>query len=84
MAAGPRRQVDVTRLMADLSALKIEMLSAQCSMDRVRLQYSAQDIVVFGDRQALKRVIASADAMQEFVAQIRAQLQLHAGEDPAQ
>jgi hypothetical protein len=74
MMSGVRKQFDVGRLTAELSALKVELLSAQCAMDRVRLQYSAQDIVAFGEGQALKRIVASAQALHQFCSQIEAQI----------
>lgn len=74
MMSGVKKQPDIPRLMAELTALKVELLSAQCAMDRVRLQYSAHDIVVFADRQALKRVISSAEALHDFCSQLQAQL----------
>jgi hypothetical protein len=70
MMSGVRKQFDVSRLMAELTALKVEMLSAQCAMDRVRLQYAPQGIVEFGERQALKRIIASAQAIHRFCSEI--------------
>jgi hypothetical protein len=69
-----KKHVDVTRLLADLSAAKVELLSSQCAADRIRLQYSPQDIVGFGDQQILKRLIDSADALHHFFSQIKAQL----------
>lgn len=75
MMSGVRQQPDVPRLMAELTALKVELLSAQCAMDRVRLQYSPHDIVMFADRQALKRVIASSEALHDFCSQLRVQIQ---------
>jgi hypothetical protein len=74
MEAAARKQIDIARLTADLSAAKVELLSAQCAADRVRLQYSVQDIVAFGERQALKRIIASTDALYAFCSQIEAQI----------
>lgn len=74
MNSAVKKEIDVTRLKADLSAASIEMLSAQCAADRVRLQYSPQDIVKFGERQALKRAIASAEALHQFFSQIGAQM----------
>jgi hypothetical protein len=74
MEAGARKQVDIARLAADLSAAKVELLSAQCAADRIRLQYSLQDIVAFGDRPALKRIIASAEALYSFCSQIEVQI----------
>jgi hypothetical protein len=75
MMSGVRKQPDVPRLMAELTALKVELLSAQCAMDRVRLQYSPHDIVMFADRQALKRVITSSEALHDFCSQLRVQIQ---------
>ncbi len=74
MGPAAKKQVDIARLTADLSAAKVELLSAQCAADRIRLQYSMQDIVAFGERQALKRIIASAEALYSFCSQIEAQI----------
>lgn len=70
MQFGSNKHVDVVRLKADLAAAGVELLSAQCAADRVRLQYSPHDIVTFAERSALKRAIASAEALHRFFAQI--------------
>ncbi len=75
MGAAVKKQIDVNRLKADLAASAVELLSAQCAADRVRLQYSAHDIVAFGDPHNLKRAIASAKALHQFFSQIEAQIQ---------
>jgi hypothetical protein len=69
-----RNQADIVRLTADLRTAKVELLSAQCATDRVRLQYSLRDIITFGERQTLKRAIASADALHRFFSQVNAHL----------
>ena len=74
MQSGSEKQIDVARLRADLSAAGVEVLSAHCATDRVRLQYSTQEIVMFGDRSMLKKAIASSQALYRFFAQIEAQL----------
>ena len=74
MVPAVRKQIDTARLTADLAAARVELLSAQCAADRVRLQYSVQDIVAFADRQALKQAIASADALHRFFSQLGAQI----------
>ena len=74
MVPAVKKQIDVVRLMADLTAAKVELLSAQCAADRLRLQYSPQDIVAFGERQTLKRTISSVDALHRFFSQIEAQI----------
>jgi len=75
MVSGARRKIDPSRLTADLAAAKVELLSAQCAADRVRLQYSVQDIVAFADRQTLAQAIASAEAVHRFFSQLGAQIE---------
>jgi len=69
-----KRQAEIGRLIADLRSAKVELLSAQCAADRLRLQYSVEDIVSFGERQALERAIASARALQDFFAMVEDRL----------
>jgi hypothetical protein len=69
-----RRQIGIARLTAHLRAAKIELLSAECAADRLRLQYSVEDIVSFGERQALRGAIASAGALCRFFSSIEDQL----------
>ena len=64
------KQIDVPRLKADLAAATVELLSAHCATDRVRLQYSPHDIVAHGERDALKKAIAFADALHAFFSQV--------------
>jgi len=74
MQSGSKKQIDIARLRADLAAAGVEVLSAHCATDRVRLQYSPQDIVMFGERNALKKAIASSEALYRFFSQIEAQM----------
>jgi hypothetical protein len=70
MQSGSKHPIDVARLKADLSAARIELLSAHCAADRIRLRYSPQDIVHFGERGELKKALASASALCRFFAEI--------------
>jgi hypothetical protein len=79
MVPAVKKQIDVNRLTADLAAAAVELLSAQCAADRVRLQYSAKDIVQFGDPHTLQRAIASAEALQRFFAEISKQIKQQDG-----
>lgn len=69
MAAGVNKQVDVSRLMADLAAARVELLSAQCATDRLRLQYSPENIAAHGESKALLEMMASAEAVYRFFSQ---------------
>ncbi len=64
----------VGRLISDLRSAKVELLSAQCAADRLRLQYSVADIVSFGEPQTLQSAIASASALCRFFASIQYQM----------
>ena len=70
----PSKQAGIARLVSDLRAAKVELLSAQCAADRLRLQYSVADIVSYGERHALKGAIASAGALCRFFASIDEQM----------
>ena len=74
MDPADKKRTDIARMMTDLTAAKVELLSAECATDRARLQYSAQDIVAFAERQTLKRAIACAEALHSFFSQIEAQI----------
>ncbi len=69
-----KKQADLARLTSDLRTAKIELLSAQCAADRLRLQYSVADIISFGEREALKGAIASAGALCRFFSSLENQL----------
>lgn len=68
------RQTEIARLLSDLRAAKVELLSAQCAADRLRLQYSVADIVSFGEPHTLKGAIASAGALCRFFSSIEDQI----------
>jgi hypothetical protein len=68
------RQAAIARLISDLRSAKVELLSAQCAADRLRLQYSVEEIVSFGERQTLRGAIASAIAVCRFFSSIEDQL----------
>lgn len=74
MASAVKKQIDVTRLRADLASAAVELLSAHCAADRVRLQFSPQEIAAYGEPQALKRAIASVEALHRFFTQVGAHI----------
>lgn len=70
MQSGSKKPLDVTRLKADLAAASVELLSAHCAADRVRLQYSPQEVASYADHRHLKRAIASSEAVYRFFSQV--------------
>jgi hypothetical protein len=77
MQSGSKKQVDVARLNADIAAASVELLSAHCAADRVRLQYSTKDVASFADARALRRAITSSEAVYRFFAEVAAQMVSH-------
>jgi len=69
-----KKDLDVARLKADLAAASVELLSAHCATDRVRLHYSPQDIVTFAERSTLKKALTSAEAVYRFFSHIEAHI----------
>jgi hypothetical protein len=74
MVSGVKKQIDIARLKADVAAAGVELLSAHCATDRIRLQYSLHDIVDFSEPRTLRRAVASAEAVHRFFSQIGAQI----------
>jgi len=74
MQSGSGKQIDIDRLKADIAAAGIEILSAHCAVDRVRRQYSPQDIVEFSEPTTLKKAIASSQALCHFFSLLEVQL----------
>lgn len=76
MQFGTGKQIEASRLKADLAAATVELLSAHCATDRVRLRYSIRDIAAHGERAALKKAIAHAQALHDFFSQVDHYIQL--------
>lgn len=76
MQFGTSKQIDVPRLQADLAAATVELLSAHCATDRVRLRHSPRDIVAHSERAALKKAIAYAHALYDFFSQVDHEIKL--------
>lgn len=75
MQSGSGKEIDVVRLKADLAAAGVEILSAHCAADRIRLQYCPEDIIAFGERSTLKKAISSSHALYRFFTMLEIQLQ---------
>jgi hypothetical protein len=69
-----KKQTKVAKLVADLRSAKVELLSAQCAVDRLRIHYPIRDIISFGERQTLERALASAHAVSRFCSEIESHL----------
>ncbi|HTR26508.1 MAG TPA: hypothetical protein VMI10_21230 [Terriglobales bacterium] len=54
------------QLNAELRHAQLEMLSAQCATDRLRLRYSADDLARHGQSEILRKAWSSAHALFEY------------------
>jgi hypothetical protein len=54
------------QMNAELRHAQLEMLSAQCATDRLRLRYSAEDLARHAQRDILRKAWSSANALFEY------------------
>lgn len=69
------KRSDIARLISEVRAANLELLSAQSAADRLRVRYTVQDIAALGERRTLERAIASARALNRFFSEIEAEFQ---------
>jgi hypothetical protein len=54
------------QMNTELENAQLELLSAQCAMDRLRLRFSAEDLARNGQAEVLRKAAASAAALHVF------------------
>lgn len=75
--AGDR--VAIMQMNSELRHAQLEMLSAQCATDRVRLRYSAESVARHAQRDVLRKAWASANALYEYYNGLCKQVAEHDG-----
>jgi len=70
--AGDR--VAILQMNAELRNAQLEMLSAQCATDRLRLHYSAETIARHAQREILHKACSSANALYQYYDSLTQQL----------
>ena len=61
----------INSMISDLRAAWIDLLSARCATDRLRLRYSAEDVARFAERTTLNKSLDAVHAMCEYFAEVR-------------
>jgi len=56
----------IMQINSELRHAQLELLSAQCATDRVRLRYSAESVARHAQRDVLRKAWASANALYEY------------------
>jgi len=67
-------RVAIVQLNAELRHAQLELLSAECATDRLRLRFSPEDIARYGERSLVRKAVASATALKDYYSSIAGQV----------
>ena len=67
-------RVAIIQMNAELRSAQLEILSAQCATDRLRLRFSAADIARHAQRDVLRKALSSATALHRYYSDIARQV----------
>jgi hypothetical protein len=67
----PQERVAVLQLNADLRHAQLELLSAECATDRLRLRFSTSDVAEFADEALLSKAIKTAASLNHYYSTLR-------------
>lgn len=70
----PNDRVAIVQMNAELRNAQLELLSAQCATDRIRLRFSTEDVARYAARDVLQKAIAAAGAMNHYYLAIEKQI----------
>ena len=66
----PENRVAIVQMNAELRNAQVELLSAQCATDRLRLRFSTEDIAQHGQPDVLRKAVASITALHDYYSAI--------------
>jgi Leu/Phe-tRNA-protein transferase len=67
-------RVAIIKMNAELRSAQLEILSAQCATDRLRLRFSVRDIARHAQRDVLRKALSSANALHRYYSDIARQV----------
>jgi hypothetical protein len=67
-------RVAIVQMNAELRNAQLELLSAECAKDRLRLRFSPEDIAYYAERDVLRKAVASASALKDYYSFIARQV----------
>jgi len=67
-------RVAIVQMNAELRHAQLELLSAECATDRLRLRFSAEDVASYGQWDVLRKALASATALHDYYSHIARQV----------
>ncbi len=75
VSCNDEKRADETRLVSDLKSAWIELLSARCATDRLRLRYSPQQVARLADRSTLNKTIEAVAAMCSYFSEVQGHIE---------
>ncbi len=69
----PKDRVAIVQMNADLRHAQLELLSAQCATDRLRLRFSSEDLARFAQQDVLDKAIRAASALHTYYSSVDSQ-----------
>lgn len=73
----PDDRVAIAQLNSELRHAQLDLLSAQCATDRLRLRFSVEDLARYGERDVLRKTIGTAIALNEYYLSIQNEMPSH-------
>jgi hypothetical protein len=70
----PADRIVIAQINAKLQDAQVELLSAHCATDRIRLRFSTEDIAQHGQRDVLRKAFGAATALHDFYSSIEEQI----------
>lgn len=70
----PDDRVAIAQMNADLRHAQLDLLSAHCATDRLRLRFSVEDLARYGERDVLRKTIGTAIALHDYYLSIQNQM----------
>jgi len=67
----PEDRVAIVQMNAELRHAQLELLSAECATQQLRLRFSTEDLARYAERNVLQRAIATAAALNQYYASIQ-------------
>jgi hypothetical protein len=76
-------RVGIVKMNAELQHAQLELLSAECATNRLRLRYSPENLARYGEQDLLRKAVASATALKDYYSHIARQAsEANAGAPP--
>jgi len=67
----PDDRVAIVQMNAELRHAQLDLLSAQCATDRLRLRFSIGDLARYGEKDVLRKTIGTAVALHDYYVSIQ-------------